>query len=179
MRQDLSSKLGDTTVARRVRHRRSRLGVSIPSAEAGGVRHRTGRRVGSHRAASRFNPLRRSGGRATEGAQRCCVRRPPFQSPPPKRGACDKLSSTSSTTSGSMILFQSPPPKRGACDAPYPRRGGAGGLLAFQSPPPKRGACDSPGPLTVRQCRACRSFNPLRRSGGRATAPRCHVTEMW
>ncbi len=64
--------------------------VSIPSAEAGGVRPARSERR-SARPRSRFNPLRRGGGRATAG--------PPgtgkstviaaFQSPPPRRGACD------------------------------------------------------------------------------------------
>ncbi len=94
----------------------------------------------------RFNPLRRSGGRATPG--RGHEARPgdggPFQSPPPKRGACDTEASTGGLSPSGKLLFQSPPPKRGACDC-----------TAY--------------PLTKELLLS--GFNPLRRSGGRATSP--------
>ncbi len=155
-----------------------------------------------------------------------------FQSPPPKRGACD--SHGGATPAGPLSPgFQSPPPKRGACDArrglthrgdspprrfnPLRRSGGRAtraeaeakrlGLVSeFQSPPPKRGACDAlaeaaaeltrqaaevsipsaeaggvrpPLPSTGGRGITPWRFNPLRRSGGRATRRTMNDTDLY
>ncbi len=69
----------------------SRRGVSIPSAEAGGVRH------GDEKTTDHIYVSA-------------------FQSPPPKRGACDAADWGSGDVAAGLCVFQSPPPKRGACD---------------------------------------------------------------
>ncbi len=239
----------------RSRHppRRGEAGVSIPSAEAGGVRLRGG--GGRHRPGC-FNPLRRSGGRATYCGYVYAgdIRRALFQSPPPKRGACDSTSSRReslrpkrvaavsipsaeaggvrpavASACGWMMMarwFQSPPPKRGACDrlleglgdkrpvsrvsipsaeaggvrpqhrAAAEHRGEAGVSIPSAEAGGVRPVADADGPRRapggvsipsadaggVRRPRSAASersrhgvgFNPLRRSGGRATDRRSH-----
>ncbi len=93
-----------------------------------------------------------------------------FQSPPPRRGACDLVTikaglrleaagvSIPSAEAGGVrlviteddynkmiaVMFQSPPPRRGACDTTAPRSRRPRSVAPFQSPPPRRGACDTP-----------------------------------
>ncbi len=147
----------------------------------------------------RFNPLRRGGGRATG---RGALGDPPlsggFQSPPPRRGACDQPSPPSPSPSPPPRRFN--PLRRGGGRAtgsgggtwrrhrivrrfnPLRRGGGratgrtyvccSGGMfIAFQSPPPRRGACDGARRQGGGTTRAAR-FNPLRRGGRRATGRR-------
>ncbi len=146
--------------------------VSIPSAEAGGVRHEQ---------SDCDRGISCSGW---------------FQSPPPRRGACDRptwLPSSNATvlrrfnplrrgggratsvrspqrTRTNQSRFQSPPPRRGACDNTVLDRGSIeDGKFTFQSPPPRRGACDLLSEEYYESIQTGR-FNPLRRGGGRATA---------
>ncbi len=118
--------------------------VSIPSAEAGGVRPSSQSDLVVGKAAWSFNPLRRGGGRATRlmCKQKGYSRARTFQSPPPRRGACDRITLKSSINSRSLSRFN-----------PLRRGGGRATddafliirltcVCQFQSPPPRRGACD-------------------------------------
>ncbi len=172
--------------------------VSIPSAEAGGVRPLACCKKGLLKNPMVSIPSAEAGGvglrRPVDAGHR---RRVAFQSPPPRRGACDAAPPAPSAPTP-PIPFQSPPPRRGACDFvrddrsvppdygcfnPLRRGGGRATSILwthtvdstndqFQSPPPRRGACDNQILLASAGADKSVSFNPLRRGGGRATSGR-------
>ncbi len=117
--------------------------VSIPSAEAGGVRR------------ERRDLVLKAAG--------LCE----FQSPPPKRGACD----WTALRGTSRFLVSIPSAEAGGVRPVRPFWDWVTSWARwFQSPPPKRGACDVEDSFCgVNMTTNNTSFNPLRRSGGRAT----------
>jgi hypothetical protein len=119
--------------------------VSIPSAEAGGVRRMAVRRCRAVWAPQVSIPSAEAGGV-----------RPAPPAPIPQRRL--------------LATFQSPPPRRGACDDGDEEDCCRRRPRGFQSPPPRRGACDSVTTSSPHGPAKRRSFNPLRRGGGRATA---------
>ncbi len=182
------------------RHRRhpEPVRVSIPSAEAGGVRPRARRAHSERGGQPRFNPLRRSGGRATPSAagsplRGCSVRFNPLRRSGGR--ATRRLSRHSDRNPPLHVSIPSAEAggvrrahRRTLCrlrvgravSIPSAEAGGvrlsAVGLAhgspfweLFQSPPPKRGACDMLLLNVSLRRGAAKRFNPLRRSGGRAT----------
>ncbi len=121
---------------------------------------------------ARFNPLRRGGGRATSCSPCAtgwwtCTRFNPL-----RRGG-GRATTLRALWQGSAkpTAFQSPPPRRGACDRADNANRPRDHLCSVSIPSAEAGG--------VRRCRSERTrllfrnsrFNPLRRGGGRATAP--------
>ncbi len=155
--------------------------VSIPSAEAGGVRHRDVRRDAGPPAGRVSIPSAEAGGVRLAKAEEALAAwaKAQVSIPYAEAGGVRQVYLDRKVQAELKAKFQSPPPKRGACD---PAEGGAGehpGRARFQSPPPKRGACD-PRRRTSTGARSRSGFNPLRRSGGRATpsppSPPCSLS---